>query len=41
VDRRGGEPPLFPFGYGLTYRDDGYLPQLPEADSSTDSAPAH
>jgi beta-glucosidase len=25
-----GEAPLFPFGYGLTYADDGYLPQLPE-----------
>jgi len=30
VDDRGGEPPLFPFGYGLTYRVAGELPQLPE-----------
>jgi len=30
VDDRGGEPPLFPFGYGLTYRLDGELPPLPE-----------
>jgi beta-glucosidase len=40
VDGRGGEAPLFPFGYGLSYGDDGYLPQLPEADSAADSAPA-
>jgi beta-glucosidase len=32
VDGRGGDAPLFPFGYGLSYRDDGYLPHLPEAD---------
>ena len=25
-----GEAPLFPFGYGLTYEDVGYLPRLPE-----------
>jgi beta-glucosidase len=25
-----GEPPLFAFGYGLTYADDGYLTRLPE-----------
>ena len=31
VDQRAGEPPLFPFGYGLTYRDDGDLPRLPES----------
>jgi beta-glucosidase len=30
VHHRPGEPPLFRFGYGLTYRDDGDLPQLPE-----------
>jgi beta-glucosidase len=30
VDQRAGEPPLFPFGYGLTYGDDGDLPHLPE-----------
>jgi beta-glucosidase len=28
-----GEPPLFPFGYGLSYRDDGDLPRLPESES--------
>ena len=27
---RPGEPPLFSFGYGLTFRDNGDLPQLPE-----------
>ena len=25
-----GEAPLFPFGYGLTYQDVGYVPRLPE-----------
>ena len=30
VGGRPGEPPLFRFGYGLTYRDHGDLPQLPE-----------
>lgn len=30
VDGRAGEAPLFAFGYGLTYADDGYLPHLPE-----------
>ena len=30
VDGRPGEPPLFAFGYGLTYADDGYLARLPE-----------
>ena len=34
VDRRGGEPALFPFGYGLKLRDDGYLPPLPEEDTA-------
>lgn len=28
---RGAEAPLFPPGFGLTYRDEGDLPQLPEA----------
>ena len=28
---RGGESPLFPYGYGLRYRDEGDLPQLAEA----------
>ncbi|GAC1692006.1 MAG: hypothetical protein PVS2B3_00520 [Steroidobacteraceae bacterium] len=30
VDDVAGEPPLFAFGYGLTYADDGYLTKLPE-----------
>jgi beta-glucosidase len=30
VDGGRGEPPLFAFGYGLTYADDGYLRRLPE-----------
>ena len=30
VDDVPGERPLFAFGYGLTYADDGYLSQLPE-----------
>jgi beta-glucosidase len=30
VDGRAGEPALFPYGYGLTYADDGYLRTLPE-----------
>jgi beta-glucosidase len=30
VDRHSGEPPLFPLGYGLSYRDAGDLPRLPE-----------
>jgi beta-glucosidase len=33
VYRRRGEAPLFPYGYGLSYGDDGNLPRLPEADS--------
>ncbi len=40
VDRRPGEPPLFPYGYGLSYGDDGDLPQLPESDPAAESAPA-
>jgi beta-glucosidase len=31
VDGRPGEPPLFDFGYGLTYADDGYLGRLAES----------
>ena len=34
VDGRPGEPPLFAFGHGLTYGDDGYLRRLPETDSA-------
>jgi beta-glucosidase len=30
VDDVAGERPLFAFGYGLTYADDGYLATLPE-----------
>lgn len=30
VDGRPGERPLFAFGYGLSYADDGYLARLPE-----------
>jgi beta-glucosidase len=30
VDGRPGEPPLFPRGFGLTYRDAGDLRQLPD-----------
>ena len=33
VDGQPGEPALFAYGYGLTYRDDGELPLLPEGDS--------
>src|SRR5215469_13254899 len=33
-----GEPPLFPFGYGLSSGDDGYLPPLPENDSAAAAA---
>jgi beta-glucosidase len=29
VDHRHGEPPLFAYGYGLTYEDDGDLQPLP------------
>jgi beta-glucosidase len=39
VDHGRGEPPLFPFGYGLSYRDKGDLPQLPESDSARAAAP--
>jgi beta-glucosidase len=28
--QRRGAAALFPYGYGLGYGDDGYLPQLPE-----------
>ncbi|MBV8909795.1 MAG: glycoside hydrolase family 3 protein [Gammaproteobacteria bacterium] len=31
VDGRPGEPPLFPRGYGLSYRDAGDVAQLPES----------
>ena len=40
VDGRRGEPPLFPYGYGLRYGDDGHLPQLPENDAGVPSASA-
>ncbi len=31
VDGGPGEPPLFAFGYGMTYADAGYLTHLPES----------
>jgi beta-glucosidase len=34
LGRRRGEAPLFPYGYGLSYGDDGSLPQLPERDAA-------
>ncbi|HEY6823130.1 MAG TPA: glycoside hydrolase family 3 protein, partial [Steroidobacteraceae bacterium] len=34
IGQRRGEPPLFPYGYGLSYRDDGELPQLPESEAA-------
>ena len=40
VDGLPGEAPLFPFGYGLTYADDGYLRQLPEVDVPPPLPPA-
>jgi beta-glucosidase len=40
VDGRGGEPPLFGFGYGLTYADDGYLGRLSES-AAVRGAAAH
>jgi beta-glucosidase len=40
VDKRSGEPALFPYGYGLSYRDDGQLQQLPEGDAPAPSAHA-
>ena len=40
LGRRPGEPPLFPYGYGLSYGDNGDLPQLPETDSTAKPAPA-
>ena len=39
VDKRSGEAPLFPYGYGLSYGDDGRLPQLPESDLAAESPP--
>jgi len=38
IGRRPGEPPLFPYGYGLNYRDDGDLPQLAETDGASAQA---
>jgi beta-glucosidase len=40
VDHRHGEPPLFAYGYGLSYRDDGNLPQLPESAPEAQNPPA-
>ncbi len=39
--RHRGEPPLFPYGYGLRYRDDGELPQLPEHDPPEHESTGH
>jgi beta-glucosidase len=36
VDHRSGELPLFPYGYGLTYEDDGDLQPLPEGGAGAD-----
>ena len=40
VGHRPGEPPLFPYGYGLRFRDAGELPQLPEGRPAAQPAPA-
>jgi len=40
VDASPGEPPLFPFGYGLRLRDVGELRLLPEGDRSAAAQPA-
>jgi len=40
VGRRPGEPPLFAYGYGLSYRDDGNLSLLPESDPEAASPAA-
>lgn len=34
----GSEPPLFPYGFGLTYKDDGNLAALPEEVANTSDA---
>jgi beta-glucosidase len=39
VGRRPGERALFPYGYGLSYGDDGDLPRLPESDPGAAPAP--
>ena len=41
--RPHGEPPLFAYGRGLSYRDDGNLPPLPESDreAASPAAAAH
>jgi len=41
VDRLPGEAPLFPFGYGLTYKDKGDLAPLPEDAASRGTTSAH
>jgi beta-glucosidase len=40
VGRRHGEPPLFAYGHGLSYRDEGNLPPLPESDPEAASPAA-
>ncbi len=39
VGGRPGEPPLFPYGYGLTYQDAGEVPLLPEGAGAAARAP--
>jgi beta-glucosidase len=39
--RRPGERALFPYGYGLSYGDDGDLPRLPESDPEVPAPAAH
>lgn len=40
VGHRPGEPPLFPYGYGLRYSDTGEVPQLPEGGPAAAATPA-
>ena len=40
AERRRGEAPLFPYGYGLSYGEDGNLPRLPESDPAAPGAGA-
>ena len=40
AERRRGEAPLFPYGYGLSYGEDGNLPRRPESDPAAPGAGA-
>jgi hypothetical protein len=40
VDGSQGEPPLFPYGYGLKLGDVGELPALPADDRAAPPSPA-